>query len=179
MHVQHAAAAIAAGLCHTALICFGATAKSDFEPLSRVWNDPASPEHDFESIFGTYIITPYALAAQRHMHQYGTTSEQLAEIAVATRKWAAMNPLATMREPITIEDVLSSPMISSPLHLLDCCLVSDAGGAVILTSPERARNLKKPPVWVLGCGEYVSHNSILSMPDLTVTPAKQSGETGF
>lgn len=179
MHIQHAAAAIAAGLCHTALICFGGSAKSDMPSILRAWNDPASPERDFESIYGTYIITPYALAAQRHMQLYGTTSEQLAEIAVATRKWATMNPIATMRDPITIEDVLKSPMISSPLHLLDCCLVSDAGGAVILTSPERARNLKKPPVWVLGCGECVSHNSISSMPELTITPAVRSGELAF
>jgi acetyl-CoA acetyltransferase len=113
------------------------------------------------------------------MYKYGTTSEQLAEIAVATRKWAALNPLATMREPITIQDVLNSPVISSPLHLLDCCLVSDGGGAVILTSQERARSLKKPPVWVLGCGSCVTHNSILNMPDLTLTPAMQSGDIAF
>lgn len=179
MYIQHAVAAIAAGFCHTALICFGGTAKSDPGTLSGLWQDSASPEHDFESIYGTYVITQYALAAQRHFHQYGTTGAQLAEIAVATRKWAALNPLATMRGPLSIQDVLNSPMISSPLHLLDCCLVSDAGGAVILTSADRAKNLKKPPVWVLGCGAYTSHNSILYMPDLTVTPAKQSGELAF
>jgi acetyl-CoA acetyltransferase len=111
MHVQHAVAAIAAGLCHTALICFGASSKSDFASIWRAWNDPVSPEHEFESIFGTYIITPYAMAAQRHMHRFGTTSEQLAEIAVATRKWAFLNPLATMREPITNADVLNSPLV--------------------------------------------------------------------
>ena len=179
MHIQHASAAIAAGLCHTALICFGGTPKSDPKPFSRFWHDPCAPEHDFESIYGAHVIADYALAAQRHMYQYGTTSEQLAEIAVATRKWAALNPLATMRELITIEDVLNSPMISSPLHLLDCCLVSDGGGAVILTSPARAKNLKKPPVWLLGCGSYITHNSILNMPDLTLTPARQSGDIAF
>jgi len=119
------------------------------------------------------------MAAQRHMYQYGTTSEQLAEIAVATRKWAAMNPLAVMRDPITIDDVLNSPIVSSPLHMMDCCLVTDAGGAVIVTSPERARSLKKPPIWVLGCGESHNQASIGSMPDLTTTSAKQSGETAF
>lgn len=179
MHIQHAAAAIAAGLCQTALICFGGTPKSDPEPFYRFWHDPRAPEHDFESIYGAHVIADYALAAQRHMHQYGTTSEQLAEIAVSTRKWAALNPLAAMRDPITIEDVLNSPMISSPLHLLDCCLVSDGGGAVILTSPDRAENLKKTPVWILGCGSCVTHNSILSMPDLTVSPAKRSGDVAF
>jgi acetyl-CoA acetyltransferase len=113
------------------------------------------------------------------MYQYGTTREQLAEIAVATRKWASLNPLATMKKPITINDVIDSPPVSLPLHLLDCCLVSDGGGAVILTSTERARDLKKPPVRVLGCGECVTHSSISSMPDFTVTPALQSGKAAF
>jgi acetyl-CoA acetyltransferase len=113
------------------------------------------------------------------MYQYGTTSEQLAEIAVSTRKWAMMNPLAMMRDPLTIEDVLNSPIVSSPLHMLDCCLVTDAGGAVIVTSPERAKDLKKSPVWVLGCGESHNQASIASMPDLTVTSAKKAGEAAF
>jgi len=181
MHVQHATAAIAAGLCHTALICYGNTASSDKKRgmRSRLFGDPKAPRNQFEAPFGSWLIADYALAAQRHMYQYGTTSEQLAEIAVATRKWASMNPLAMMRDPITIEDVINSPMVSSPLHLLDCCLVTDGGGAVIVTSPERARNLRNPPVWVLGCGESHSHFSISGMPDLTCTPAKQSGELAF
>lgn len=182
MHAHHATAAIAAGLCHTALICYGSNQGSarrgrSSSPQSAPRRAPTGgPEAPF-GLFGAN--SSYALAAQRHMYQYGTTSEQLAEIAVATRKWASMNPLAMMRDPITIEDVINSPMISSPLHLLDCCLVTDGGGAVIMTSAERAKDLKKPPVWVLGCGESHSHGSITNMPDLTTTPAKQSGEVAF
>lgn len=176
-HLQHATAAIAAGLCQTALICFGATARSDTTRRQRTAMRPVA--NPYETPFGAFLIASYALAAQRHMHQYGTTSEQLAEIAVATRKWAAMNPTATMRDLITIEDVINSPMVSSPLHLLDCCLVSDAGGAIIVTSAERAKNLRKPPVWVLGCGESHSHASISSMPDLTILSARKSGEAAF
>jgi acetyl-CoA acetyltransferase len=109
------------------------------------------------------------------MHRYGTTAEQLAEVAVATRAWAALNPKAYFRDPITVADVLASPMISSPLHLLDCCLVTDGGGAVVVTSEAVAASTRKPPVWVLGHGEAHTHLAIASMPDLTVTPAALSG----
>src|SRR5439155_1381012 len=98
-----------------------------------------------------------ALAAARHMHEFGTTSEQLAEVAVATRRWAQLNPRALMRDPLTVEDVLASRLISWPLHLLDCCLVTDAGGAVVVTSAERARDCAKRPVYVLGAGEASTH----------------------
>jgi acetyl-CoA acetyltransferase len=124
-------------------------------------------------------VGSYALAATRHMAQYGTTSERLAEIAVATRKWAGLNPKAMFRDPITIEDVLNSRMISHPFHLLDCCLVTDAGGAVVLTSVERARDLKSHPVLVLGVGEALDHNLISQMPDLTNGPARISGPPAF
>jgi acetyl-CoA acetyltransferase len=181
-HVQHATAAIAAGLCHTALICYGSSGLSDRKlgPPRQIRAASDSPSSQFEMPFGTWTTANYAMAAQRHMYQYGTTSEQLAEIAVAERKWASMNPLAMMRDPITIEDVINSPMISSPLHLLDCCLITDGGGAVIVTSPERAKDLKKPPVWVLGGGVSHTHATLpISMPDLTCIAAKQSGETAF
>ena len=115
----------------------------------------------------------------RDRHEYGTTSEQLAEIAVATRHWASMNPLARMRDRITIDDVMNSRMIASPLHLLDCCLVTDAGGAVVLTSMERAKDLKKRPVSVMGTGEAHTHRMISQMPDLTETAAKISGKLAF
>lgn len=182
MHVEHAAAAIAAGLCHTALITYGSTSRSDrgrdLGPgIYR--RDPRAPSSQFEAPYGLWLIAAYAMAAQRHMHQYGTTSEQLAEIAVSTRKWAAMNPLAMMRDPLTIEEVINSPIVSTPLHVLDCCLVTDAGGVVIVTSAERAKNLRKPPVWVLGCGESHNQASIGSMPDITTTAAKQAGEAAF
>jgi acetyl-CoA acetyltransferase len=111
------------------------------------------------------------MAAMRHMHQYGTRPEQLAEVAVATRKWASLNPNAYKRDPITIDDVLNSPFIAEPLHLLDCCLVTDGGGAVVVTSAERARDCRKGPVWVLGAAETHTHMTISNMPDLTRTGA--------
>lgn len=180
-YVEHAAMAIASGLCEVALICHGSTNISDrggrAGPVSGA-ADIYGPTQ-FEEPYGISTVGSYALAAQRHMHEYGTTSEQLAEIAVATRKWAALNPKARMREPITIEDVLNSRMIASPLHLLDCCLVTDAGGAVVLTSMERAKDLKRPPVAVLGTGEASTHRMISQMPDLTETAAKVSGKLAF
>ena len=121
----------------------------------------------------------YALACSRHMAQYGTTKEQLAEIAVATRTWAGLNPKAMFRDPITVEDVLNSRMICWPFNLLDCCLVTDAGGGVVLTSAERARDLKSHPVLVLGMGEALDHNLISQMPDLTHGPARISGPPAF
>jgi acetyl-CoA acetyltransferase len=174
IHVEHAAAAIATGLIDVALITHGqAGASNRFRGFSA---DPQFPAPQFEM---PYHVggppTVYAMAAMRHMHQYGTTSEQLAEIAVATRKWAMLNPKALMRDPITIDDVLSSRWIAYPFHLLDCCLVTDAGGACVVVSAERAKSLKKKPVWVLGSGEATTHQSIGSMPDLTTTPAAISG----
>ncbi|HEY3275490.1 MAG TPA: acetyl-CoA acetyltransferase [Syntrophorhabdaceae bacterium] len=182
-HVEHAVAAISAGLCEVALICYAETRLSDRKRgmgMNFATGSAQEPEEQFEAPYGCWIPIPtYALAAQRHMYQYGTTSEQLAQIAVATRKWASLNPVASMRDPLTIEDVLASPMMSTPLRLRDCCLVSDGGGAVIITTAERARDLKKKPVWVLGCGEAHTHRSISGMPDLTVSPAKLSGERAF
>jgi acetyl-CoA acetyltransferase len=120
------------------------------------------------------------MAAKRHMHEYGTTSEQLAEIAVATRKWAALNPAATMREPLSIEDVLQSTMISDPLHLLDICLVTDGGGAVVMTTAEHAKALGRKPVFVRGYGESHTHWTIAAMPDLArLTAAEVAGRDAF
>ena len=113
------------------------------------------------------------------MAVYGTTSEQLAQIAVSTRQWAAMNPQARYRDPITVDDVLASPLECSPLHRLDCCLVTDGAGAFVLTSAERARDLAKPPVYVLGAGTSHDHNMISQMPDLTTTPGVVSGANAF
>ena len=124
--------------------------------------------------FGPTIVGSYALVAQRHMHEYGTTSEQLAEIAVTMRRHAAMNPHAKYRDPITVEDVLASRVISSPLHLLDCCIISDGGGAVVAHLAERARDLAKPPVVVLGGAEAVQHHGI-GRRDLLEIAAQQSG----
>lgn len=180
-YVEHAAMAIATGLCETALICHGSTNISDrggkAGPVSAK-EEIYGPEQ-FEEPYGASTIGCYALAAQRHMHEYGTTSEQLAEIAVATRHWASMNPRARMQDRITIDDVMNSRMVSTPLHLLDCCLVTDAGGAVVLTSADRAKDLKKKPIAVMGTGEAHTHRMISQMPDFTETAAKVSGKLAF
>jgi len=182
IHVEHAAAAIEAGLINVALITHGQTGYSDRNRpgAGRGTLDPWFPASQFEMPY--HVGGPpsvYALACTRHMHQYGTTHEQLAEIAVATRKWAMLNPKAMMRDPLTIEDVLSSRWITYPFHLLDCCLVTDAGGAVVVTSAERAKSCRKKPVLVLGSGEATTHQTIASMPDLTDTPASISGPLAF
>src|ERR671932_1094284 len=179
IHVGHAATAIAAGLCNVALISHGQSGRSRIGMPPRAETSQMM-QGQFEEPFG--IPRPagaYALACTRHMHQYGTTSEQLAEIAVATRKWAALNPKAYFRDPITIDDVLGSRLISYPFHLLDCCLVTDAGGAVVLTSAERARDCRTTPISVLGFGEAHDHNMISQMPDLTDGPARISGPRAF
>ena len=139
-----------------------------------------NPMAEWEMPYGLRMpMGPYALAASRHMHEFGTTAEQLAQIAVSTREWAAMNPRARYRDPITIDDVLASPMQSDPLHLLDCCLVTDGAGAFVMTSAERARDLAKPPVYVLGAGTCHDHLMISEMPDLTTTPGAVSGPRAF
>jgi acetyl-CoA acetyltransferase len=179
-HVQHALAAIDAGICDVALITHGESGASRVGmPGTRFGVD--SWRSQFELPYGLAgPPTGYALAAARHMHEFGTTSEQLAEVAVATRKWAQLNPRAIMRDPLTIDDVLASRMISWPLHLLDCCLVTDAGGAVVLTSAERARDLAKKPVYVLGTGEASTHVMVSQMPDFARwDAARMSGERAF
>jgi len=178
-HIGHAVAAIEAGLFDIALITYGSTQRSD---RSRGRGNPAFRlTEQYEGPFG--LPTPvgaYALAAMRHMHEFGTTSEQLAEVAVATRKWAMLNEKAMMRDPITIDDVLNSRWIAEPLHLLDCCLVTDGGGAIVVASAARARQTRKAPVWILGHGEAHTHNTIANMPDLAMHRAAiASGRAAF
>jgi acetyl-CoA acetyltransferase len=184
LHVEHAAAAINAGLCSVALITHGETgfsARNRRGPRGGGFNFDASlPAAQFETPFGVGgAPSTYCMAAARHMHEYGTTSEQLAEIAVATRKWAQLNPKAMMRDELTIEDVLSSRWIAYPFHIYDCCLVTDAGGAIVVVGADRARELRKKPVWVLGSGEATTHQSLLGMDDVTRTPARYSGKAAF
>jgi acetyl-CoA acetyltransferase len=124
-------------------------------------------------------VGAYAMSAARHMYQFGTRREQLAEVAVAARQWARMNPDAQQRDPLTIEQVLSSPMVSDPLTRLDCCLVSDGGGALVMTSSKRARDLRQPPVLVLGAGTAHWHRDIAEMQDLTITAAVDSGARAY
>jgi acetyl-CoA acetyltransferase len=177
-HIGHALAAIRAGLCEVALITYGSTQKSD---RSRsLAGRPPLLQQQFETPFGLPSpVGSYAMAATRHMHQYGTRPEDLAQIAVNTRRWAQLNPAATMRGPLTVDDVLASPMISYPLHLLDCCLVTDGGGAVVLAAAHRARGLKHPPAWILGYGEAHDHAIITTMPDVTRPPSYESGRRAF
>lgn len=179
--VEHAVDALRAGRCSVALLVYASTAKSDVARRYRSADAALGPRgpNQYEVPFGPTLISKYAMVARRHMHQYGTTSEQLAAIAVATRKNAVCNPKAVMREPITVEDVLTSRMIADPLHLLDCCLRTDGGGAVLLTTAERARSLRKPPVWVIGAAGAYSHLSMAQMEDLTVSPAVHSGKAAF
>ncbi len=177
-HVAHAGAAIHAGLCEVALIIYGSTAASDALAIGTGNASGRDPGHAFVSPYGMTLVSSYAMVAQRHMHQYGTTSEQLADIAVSTRHHASLNPNAKMRQPITREDVLESRLIADPLHLLDCCIISDGGGAVIVTSLERAKDLRQSPVVVSGTGEAVAHREV-GAPDLMTIAAKQSGEHAF
>src|ERR1700743_2034915 len=146
IHVAHAQAALAAGLCSVAVIAYGSTQRT-------VGRRGASPReyNPYETPFRPFLpSTAYALAASRHMHEFGTTREQLAAVAVAAREWALMNPAAWEKKPLTIEGVLSARMVSYPFTVRDCCLVTDGGGAIIVTSAERARSLKKKPAYVLG-----------------------------
>ncbi len=177
-HVAHASLALQAGYCEVALITYGSTQRS-LRERSLAGRSPGL-NLQFETPFG--LPTPvgaYAMAAMRHMHEFGTTSAQLAEIAVATRKWATLNPAATMRDPIGVADVLASPFIAEPLHLLDCCLVTDGGGALVMTTAERAKDLPSQPVTVRGYGETLTHATIANMPDVTVTGARQSGRVAM
>lgn len=177
-HLHHAALAIAAGACEVALITYGSTARSDSGRGRLPTGPPELPS--YETAYQPRMpITGYALAAARHMYQYGTTRTQLAEVAVAARAWAALNPKAFVRAPLTVDEVLSSRIVSSPLSTLDCCLVTDGGGAVVVTSAARAADLPKPPVYLLGAGEAHWHRTIAQMPDLTVTAATESSARAY
>lgn len=174
-HVAHAATAIEAGLCEVALIAYGSTQRS----VSRA---AASPReyNPYETPYKPFLpASAYALAASRHMHEFGTTREHLAEVAVAARQWALLNPVAWEKEPLTVQQVLDARMVSYPLSVRDCCLVTDGGGAVVMTSAARAKGLAKAPAFVLGAGECLSHASISRMPELTVTGAAVSGPQAY
>ena len=175
IHIAHAMAAINAGYCDVALVTHGEAGRSR---RSRPGGDAADPGSQFETPYG-FLGAPinYAMAARRYMHVYGEdkTRQAMAEIAVATRKWAQLNPKAYMKDDMSFDDYHNSRWISWPFHLFDCCLVTDAGGAYVITSAERARDAKKKPVWVLGAAESHDHNMISQMPDLTRTVAKNTG----
>lgn len=180
--IGRAAEAIRAGLCETALIAYGSNQRSARSRRLDGSAEPYTPEARFEAPYGPLNpISLYAMAAQRHMHDFGTTSEQLAEVAVAARGWALLNPKAFHHDsgPLTVDAVLASPIVSSPLHTLDCCLVTDGGGAVVLTTLERARALRRPPIVVLGYGEATTNQGMSGIPDLTSTGAVAAGRRAF
>src|ERR1700730_5353649 len=173
--IQHAMAAIQLGLCNVAVIAYGSTQRS----IGRQ-NASVREIHPYETPYRPFLPSPaYALAASRHMHEFGTTREQMAEVAVAARQWALKNPVAWEKKPLTVEEVLAARMVSYPFTVRDICLVTDGGGAIVLTAPERAKNLKKPPVYLLGVGSAITHANISSMPDLTVTGAAESGRRAY
>ncbi|MGE3160801.1 MAG: thiolase [Burkholderiales bacterium] len=179
-HLIPAALALNAGLCDTVLVAYGSNQRTGVGRAEagryKMALDPQPFEHPYKPFNPP---TSYALAAARHMHQYGTKREQLAAIAVAARQWASLNPEAFAREPLTVDEVLGSRMVSDPLTVRDCCLVTDGGGAYVLTRAERAQEFRKAPVYLLGAGAAHWHRQISSMPDLTVTAATESGRRAY
>jgi acetyl-CoA acetyltransferase len=175
VYVQQAALALDAGLIDCALIAYGSNPQS--HPPQGVGLTRASP---WETPYRPLApISSYALAASRHMHLYGTTRTHLAEVAVAARQWAQLNPEAAVRTPLSIEDVLGARMVSTPLTVRDCCLFNDGAAAVVMVRADRARDCAKPPIAVLGGAHAVTHREISSMPDLTVTGAAISGQQAY
>lgn len=177
-HVGNAVAAIQAGLCNTVVISYASSGRSWPLPASD-FNTGQTGPGEFEVPYGVSTISAYALAATRYMHQYGLRAEDLAQIAVQARQYANLNPDAMYRDLITVDDVLSSAMISTPLHKLDCCVVSDSGGAIVVTSKERARDTRRSGPSVIGFGEAISHGQMNQMADLTTTSAEFSGKRAF
>src|SRR5690554_4002883 len=168
LHVAHAAEAIAAGRCNIALVTLAGRPRAAGASLALKTPDPDAPDLPFELPFGPATQNLYAMVARRHMHEFGTTSEQLAWIKVAASQHAQHNPNAMLRKPLTVEEVLESPMIADPLRRMDSCVVTDGGGAVIVARPEIARSLNRPVISVLGAAESTKHQSGGDM-DLTYT----------
>ena len=177
--VGHAAAALRAGLCTVALVVYGAAPRNNpSEGIGQAFSLPGTPVA-YDDPFGLPLPARAALVASRHMHLYGTTSEQLAEVAVSTRKNASLNPKALFRDLITIEDVLASRMIADPLHLLDCCVVTNGGGALVLTLEDRAADLPRAPVFVLGAGEALASETLAGWPDFGRMVSCESGRRAY
>jgi acetyl-CoA C-acetyltransferase len=176
VHVGHAAAAIAAGKCKVALITLGGHARP--APGTSRAPGAGTPHGPFEEVYGISTVNNYAMAAARHMYEFGTTSEQLAEVKVAASHHAQFNPDALLRDPVTIEQVLDSPMVADPLHRLDCCVMTDGGGALVVVSPEVAKTLDRTCVKVLGQGEAPKH-TMNGRLDVTYTGAVWSGPQAF
>ena len=179
--VEHAFTAIAMGMVDVVVLAYGSTTRADLKRRRRTANLSFGSRGpvQFDAPFGHTLIAKYALTTMRHMYEFGTTVEQLAEIAVSTRANASLNPDAYYQDPITIGDVLNSRMMAEPLTKLHCCIRSDGGGAVVLASEDRARDCAKAPVWVLGTGEAVSHTTMSEWDDFTESPCVRSGQQAF
>ncbi len=181
-HVSEAANAIAAGKCDVALVTLAGRPRSEAFAAGTAdrsgGNVPVSPEGPFESVSGSAVATSYALCAKRHMHEFGTTSEQLAWIKVAASHHAQHNPNAMLRDVVTVEDVVNSPLVARPLHRLDCCVITDGGGAVIVTRPEIAKSLNRPRVRIRGTGEALKNPNAGNV-DLTFSAGRWSGKAAF
>ena len=180
-HMLPSMMALASGQCDAVLVCYGSTQRTATLNRSAIKKarralEPQPYEDPYEPL---PPLTSYALAAARHMHQYGTTREHLAQVAVAARQWAQLNPDAFMRDPLTVDDVLKSRMVSDPLTVRDSCLVTDGAGAYVLVRADRARDLRRKPVYVLGSATAMWHKQISSMLDLTVTAALESGKRAY
>lgn len=174
-HAMWAALAIEAGQCDVALIAYGSNQRSGAGGLVSSMRPPV-----YEAPYKLgRPVGAYALATSRYMHEYGLKREQLGEVALAARKWAQLNPEAFMRDPLTMEDYLSARMVSDPISVRDCCLVTDGAAAVVMMSAERARHMAKRPVYLLGAAAATDHRDIASMPDLTTTAAVSSGARAF
>ena len=176
IHAMWAALALEARLCDAVLICYGSNQRSGAGGLVRSGGTPFPYEATYKPRNPT---TAYALAAQRHMHQYGTTREQLAEVAVAARRWAKLNPMANMRDDLTIEDVLNARMVSDPLTVRDCCLVTDGAAAVVMTRADRARDLPHAPAYLLGAASATWHRNISTLEDLTLTATSEAAPRAY
>jgi acetyl-CoA acetyltransferase len=176
----HAAAAIAAGMANTVLVCTGENRATGLTRDAAVSALAAAVGHPyFEMPYGPSIPGCYAMIAQRYMHEYGVTREELAQVAVTTRRHACLHPSSHMKQPISIEDVIGSKEIAAPLNILDCCLISDAAGAFIVTSAERARNCKAKPTYLLGIGERHTHEHIICAESLVHFGAEESGRAAY
>jgi len=180
IHVGHAAEAIAAGKCSVALITLAGRPRAEGMATGTAPRNygSAAPDVQFEYPFGPTVVNMYAMAARRHMHEFGTTSAQLAWIKVAASHHAQHNPHALLREVVTVDDVVNSPMIADPLHRLDCCVITDGGGALVVVSPEVAKRLQRPRVRLLGAGEAPKHQ-MGGKIDRTYTGAARSGALAF
>lgn len=174
-HAEWAMLALDAGLIDYALICYGSNQRTGAGKLVS-----AQMPSPFEVPYRpNNPVASYALAASRHMYQYGTTSEQLASVAVAARQWANLNPEAFRRGPLSIEDVLATRLVADPLHVADCCLVTDGGAAVVMTRADRAKDLPKTPVSLLGAASATWHMEISQLADVTVSAAQESGQRAY